>query len=1140
MMHFTRQAYWILLLLGLLLSACAPQNRSETRLLVFSKTKGYRHQSIAAGQAALFKLGQEQGFAVDTTENAEAFTEENLARYSAVVFLNTTGDVLDHRQQADFERYIQAGGGYVGIHSATDTEYDWPWYNRLAGAYFISHPNNPNVREGMMQIVKHDHPSTEFLKGRDSWKRTDEFYNFKSLYHGDSLSDGIVPLILIDEKSYEGGENGDFHPMSWFHEFDGGRAFYTNFGHTDETFSEADFLQHLLGGIRYAVGKNRKLDYRQARSERVPDPSRFVITVLDEALNEPMELAILPGGRVLFTERGGNLNLHDPSTGETRVVGRIAVHTKHEDGLVGLALDPNFAENSWLYMYYSPAGEEPKFVLSRFTFKGDSLVMASEKVLLEVPTQRDECCHTGGSIAFGPDGSLFLSTGDNTNPFETGYAPINETPGRSAWDAQKSSGSPGDLRGKVLRIKPTPQGGYSIPDGNLFPKDGSGGRPEIYTMGCRNPYRISVDQATGWLYWGDVGPDANNDSTLGSRGYDEVNQAKGPGFFGWPYFIGNNQPQRDFDFIQKQMGDYFNPIRPVNNSPNNKGPQALPPAQPAFIWYPYAESPDFPIVGKGGRNAMAGPVFHKANFAKGVSTFPNYYENKLFIYDFMRDWVLLVTMDDQGKLQRIEPFLSDLKLSSPMDMEFGPDGALYILEYGTRWFAANPDARLIRIDYAEGNRAPVAQMRSDRQMGAAPMTVQFSAQGSFDYDKDDALRYRWDFGDGSQGEGLQASHTYAKPGKYEAVLTISDSDGKTATRKQQMQVGNEPPRISVKLSGNRTFFWKEMPLQYVVDVSDQEDGSLSGGQIPASAVAISFDFLDNTEDATVAEEDHASVANASLAALGENLISVSGCIACHGINEQVQGPAYMAVSQRYKARPDAVDYLVGKILKGGSGVWGGNAMPAQSQLSEDQARAMAIHILSLSNPKKAPAGLSAAGKISFAKHKDQGQGSTYQLRVSYTDKGGEGIGPVSSKELISFRSPWVAAAEADIARSRDVSIVDYNGITLAAMGKDAAMALPSFDLSGISGLMVTYAAGEPGALLQLREGSPEGVLLAEARLSATGLASAGQAALRFPALSGQQQLFLVVSDPSGKMQGMQGILAALIGAYFLPPAQASL
>jgi cytochrome c len=232
-----------------LLIACIPAaqpSQEPASVLVFSKTAGFRHTSIEAGIAAIRKLGQENGFGVDATEDAAMFTDTNLKRYRTVVFMSTTGDVLNDAQQGAFERYIKAGGGWVGIHAATDTEYDWPWYNRLAGAYFTSHPNNPNVRKGTFRVLDTSHPATQGLPAR--WERVDEFYNFKSIVPA------IRVLIDIDETSYQGGTNGANHPMAWYQEIDGGRAFYTNMGHTEATFSEPLFLRHLVGGIRWAMG----------------------------------------------------------------------------------------------------------------------------------------------------------------------------------------------------------------------------------------------------------------------------------------------------------------------------------------------------------------------------------------------------------------------------------------------------------------------------------------------------------------------------------------------------------------------------------------------------------------------------------------------------------------------------------------------------------------------------------------------------------------------------------------------------------------------------------------------------------------------------------------------------------------------
>lgn len=216
------------------------------RVLVFSKTAGFHHSSIKVGVAAIQKLGSENKFEVDTTIDARQFNTKNLKKYAAVIFLNTTGDVLNDEQQIAFEQYIKAGGGYVGVHAATDTEYGWPWYGKLAGAYFTDHPRQ---QMATLNVINRNTIATKHLP--EVWKRKDEWYNFKD------ISTTIKVLITIDESSYEGGKNKPVHPMAWYHDFDGGRSFYTELGHVEESYTDPLFLQHLLGGIQYAMGTKK-------------------------------------------------------------------------------------------------------------------------------------------------------------------------------------------------------------------------------------------------------------------------------------------------------------------------------------------------------------------------------------------------------------------------------------------------------------------------------------------------------------------------------------------------------------------------------------------------------------------------------------------------------------------------------------------------------------------------------------------------------------------------------------------------------------------------------------------------------------------------------------------------------------------
>ncbi|MFD5988410.1 ThuA domain-containing protein [Streptomyces cyaneofuscatus] len=212
-------------------------------VLVFSKTAGFRHDSIPAGIAALRQLGAANNFTVTATEDAAAFTPANLTGYEAVVFLSTTGDVLNAAQQTAFEGYIEAGGGYVGIHAAADTEYDWTWYSGLAGALFKSHPH---IQPGTVKVEDRAHDATAHLG--PTWQRTDEWYDYRT----NPRSSAHV-LASLDESTYSGGTMGGDHPIAWCKDYRGGRAFYTGGGHTQESYADSAFRRHLLGGIRWAA-----------------------------------------------------------------------------------------------------------------------------------------------------------------------------------------------------------------------------------------------------------------------------------------------------------------------------------------------------------------------------------------------------------------------------------------------------------------------------------------------------------------------------------------------------------------------------------------------------------------------------------------------------------------------------------------------------------------------------------------------------------------------------------------------------------------------------------------------------------------------------------------------------------------------
>lgn len=218
---------------------------SSPSILIFTKTEGYRHQSIPHGVEAVEEIASQNDISTVHTEDATYFQPDTLVNFDIVLFLSTTGDILDNQQQKAFEQFIQNGGGFVGIHAASDTEYDWPWYGKMVGAYFESHPE---IQEATITVVDKNHPSTSFLP--DKWVRTDEWYNFKD------INPEINVLMNLEESTYKGGNNGENHPIAWYHEYDGGRIFYTGGGHTAESYSDSLFRKHLEGGIKYVLDKN--------------------------------------------------------------------------------------------------------------------------------------------------------------------------------------------------------------------------------------------------------------------------------------------------------------------------------------------------------------------------------------------------------------------------------------------------------------------------------------------------------------------------------------------------------------------------------------------------------------------------------------------------------------------------------------------------------------------------------------------------------------------------------------------------------------------------------------------------------------------------------------------------------------------
>ncbi|MET7327143.1 PQQ-dependent sugar dehydrogenase [Nonomuraea sp. NPDC005650] len=601
-----------------------------------------------------------------------------------------------------------------------------------------------------------------------------------------------------------------------------------------------------------------------------PPDSAFQKVTLNDNPGEPMDLAVLPDSRVLHTTRGGEVWLNDPKTGLNTLAARLDVYRHDEEGLQSIALDPGFGKGSkkddWVYLYYSPPLDTPVddpatpgvnegdapftgapadfapfkglIRLSRFRFTGATIDLRTEQRILDVPVDRGICCHVGGDIVFDAAGNLYLSTGDDTNPFfSDGYTPLDERSDRNpAFDAQRSAGNTNDLRGKILRVKVRPDGSYTAPRGNLFPPGTAGTRPEIYAMGLRNPFRIEVNRSTGDLYVADYSPDAREaNPQRGPAGTGKWTKIRKAGNYGWPYCATARLPYVDYDFATGASGSAFACAAPVNESPHNTGLRKLPPVVQPDVWYSYGASQEFPQLGTGGIGPMAGPAYDfDPRAARGRTTvaWPKYFDGVPLFYEWTRDYVK--AMHGNG---RIEDVLPSLVFDNPMDMEFGPDGALYVLEYGDGYFQENPDAQLSRYDYIgnTGNHTPVPVAAASVTAGHAPLAVNFTSAGTTDADGD-RISYAWDFdADGRvDSRSPQASYTYRQNGLYQATLRVTDDVGRSAATSVRIVVGNATPVVElVKPADGQTFTFGDT-VEFEVRVTDDQ---------PVNCANVTVDYI---------------------------------------------------------------------------------------------------------------------------------------------------------------------------------------------------------------------------------------------------------------------------------------------------------
>jgi type 1 glutamine amidotransferase len=728
-------------------------------------------------------------------------------------------------------------------------------------------PVDSQVQQATVDITDRQHPANHGLPY--TWTRSDQWINW------DPNPVGRVHTIAqVEERTYKPGisGNGPFHPVSWCRDFDGGRSFYTGMGRTEASYTtDQQFQGHLLGAIKWTTGMVRgDCQATIAANYRI---ERLTTTNQSGQLNqigEPHGLTIAPDGKIFYIGKAacptgpvvdwndpnvgrgcGTIHLWDPATKQAKLLTTLAVMgnrgsgnelVKNEEGLVGITLDPKFAQNGWIYVFWMPHESIDRVnrigqrTVSRFTydFAAQSIDQATRKDLLHWDTQIHSCCHAGGGMAFDESGNLYIGSGDNNSSGgSSGYSGNNwtaEFAGISFQDARRTSGNTNNLNGKILRIHPEPDGTYTIPPGNLFTGNEEGGgktRPEIYVMGVRNIARIAWDSVNHWLTAAWVGPDASAPSPeLGPAKYEHATIITSAGNQGWPYCMGNKQPYRDRSNVDATiLTGWYDCDNLKNESPRNTGLVNIPPARNNMIWYsPQGGGPVYPtrtdgsglpsyVLGEetftqpylrgGGQAIMDGPTYHRSQVDTGSGVaWPAYWDNKWFIGDESNGQNrVAVTVDPSVGNQSPPAFAEDLRsiippgnnantqLQSWMDAKFGPDGALYMLDYGGGFFTLHQNQKLIRVTYQGGPATPNPSAGAARVLAQSqPKTLSFSSA------KAGGVAWEWDFGDGSApSHEANPTHTYAEYGTYHATLKVTYADGEVVTGTVDASAGCAAP-----------------------------------------------------------------------------------------------------------------------------------------------------------------------------------------------------------------------------------------------------------------------------------------------------------------------------------------------------------
>jgi glucose/arabinose dehydrogenase/plastocyanin/type 1 glutamine amidotransferase len=677
------------------LGIAEPSAAAPKRVLVVTASEGKRAPLARLAERRLVQAARSEGLRPVRVRTPAKLTPRSIRGSAAVVFAAGTGTVLRPKAEKALNRRVRRGGGVVFAGSAVGLQPLSRDFVTLVGAK----PKAVEiVQRAQVQFVDRLHPASARLPRRwhvaESWVTLDK-----------NPAGRVHVLGWVDEKSYAPTKElamGVEHPVSWCRDVGSGRTFTTTLGLARRVWNAKVYRRHLAGAIAYAAGT-------RSGGCGATIWSNWKRTVIDEDITDGTQLDVGPDGRVYYLERAASqLKIYDPVADIVKEAGEIPSVPGLGQGLLGLALDPNFKQTRWFYIYRHVEGLNGR--LSRFTLTEDDRVdLVSEKVLLNVPNSGVD--HNGGGLAMRANGDLFLAIGANDMPhFDGFYGSRNPTPlGMPLQiDSEATTQNTNSFLGKVLRIHPQPDGTYTIPPGNLFPPGTPLTRPEIYTMGHRNAFHIKVDDLTGDVLEGDVGPDAREDDPArGPMGYDEFNFIRHdqPKNYGWPYCIGPNLPYNDVDSVTGTgSGKPFDCNKLVNRSPNNTGMKEMGPASPPLVWYPYGVGKDFPEMSEawnggtdGGRLAIPGPIYRP--FAG--SHMPLFYGGSWFIADWTRNWLKQLILDDKGRVLRVQRFLPGRGTQGPIDMDLGADGSLYVLEWGGQGIPfGNPlAAKVVRYRY---------------------------------------------------------------------------------------------------------------------------------------------------------------------------------------------------------------------------------------------------------------------------------------------------------------------------------------------------------------------------------------------------------------------------------------------------------